>query len=55
MIVYMYASEFKSFVVDRKEYFMTIFSLDNVASSPKKLMHNYVLRPMTVHSTLSKQ
>jgi hypothetical protein len=41
----MYALEFKFFVVDRKEYFMTIFSLDNVVGSPKKLMRNYIITP----------
>jgi hypothetical protein len=51
----MYASEFKSLVVDRKEYLMTIFSSDSVAGSPKKLMHNYVLTPMIMHSTLNQQ
>jgi hypothetical protein len=43
MIVYMYALEFKSFVVDKNEYLMDFFSSNSVVGSPKKLMHNYIL------------
>jgi hypothetical protein len=42
----MYALEFKSFVVDRKEYLMTTFSQDNVVGSPRRLMHNCILTPI---------
>ncbi len=43
MTVYMYALEFKSFVVDKNEYLMNFFSSNNVVGSLKKLMHNYIL------------